>query len=914
MMRVFLMCALFQLQNALNRVVGDASIVQRYEQEKVRNKRECVCVRVCSQEVAHVSSSCVCCARCCFVLCQSNLEDAELRLQQAKGQEETLLRTVNEKKEEWMSKVDVMIKTIHKHFDKYFARIGCKGSVELQVGENGSYGILIKVSFRAGVAPQPLTASSQSGGEKSVSTMLYLLCLQEVTHCLADDHQVLTNRGFLFRSEVKAAFSSGESLTFATYDPASSKLHYAPAAAFIDKPAAKHAMVQFMAPSTECHWGDDAYSGHNADGQYSNHVSLLVTDGHRMLASVGNDANITTEPFSMVDAADLLPSGRAGRGRNVDPTYVKLPAAAVGGAEPEAGGDPELFTRLGLKTSEHVDAFIELYGYWLGDGSMQFHRPSVGGWNCVRFSPTKDQDKSYLRNLLARLPLQEGVGWRSWDDVRRVDDDDDDDDEKLVVRCTEFIITDKSWFTAFAQEYGSKYKYGGGHAASREPEPARLATVSASTSSAAADMEEEEEEEEDEAPLRLGTLSKESWCPDDTPQKSSTGRTPKGPTTKCLLCNMSVADNASSRCEHRRKSCMGTKHSFARRAEADKAASKAAAYARRHEDDEMHASVPQSAQGDGVSRPALETSAVAVPAIKSAKWFWWWVLRRLSAARLELLLRGLRWADGNQHSQGTADEPTGSPAIYTSSTSFRDEVMLACLHAGYAAVFKRKHKAGDIKTHGLQSAGSTTARDVTATVDGWIVMYSKNDTVRFPRLRRAEAVSPSEYHGPVWCVNVPPFNTIVVRRAATAQVTYDNGATLTVVSKASRPIIVGNCPFRMVDEINQGMDATNERRIFNQIVRSCEDVRIDDAGQRIEPPQSVEPNSVELKHMNKRDDDEFERMAASHHPRLLVCLVCVRAVFVQVLRCDAEVASRPSLQSACQRAFGVQRSTYDLAG
>jgi hypothetical protein len=368
---------------------------------------------------------------------------------------------------------------------------------------------------------------------------------------------------------------------------------------------------------------------------------------------------------------------------------------------------------------------------------------------------------------------------------------------------------------------------------------------------------EEEEEEEDEAPLRLGTLSKESWCPDDTPQKSSTGRTPKGPTTKCLLCNMSVADNASSRCQHRRKSCMGTKHSFARRAEADKAASKAAAYARRHEDDEMHASVPQSAQGDGVSRPALETSAVAVPAIKSAKWFWWWVLRRLSAARLELLLRGLRWADGNQHSQGTADEPTGSPAIYTSSTSFRDEVMLACLHAGYAAVFKRKHKAGDIKTHGLQSAGSTTARDVTATVDGWIVMYSKNDTVRFPRLRRAEAVSPSEYHGPVWCVNVPPFNTIVVRRAATAQVTYDNGATLTVVSKASRPIIVGNCPFRMVDEINQGMDATNERRIFNQIVRSCEDVRIDDAGQRIEPPQSVEPNSVELKHMNKRDDDEL---------------------------------------------------------
>jgi len=55
------------------------------------------------------------------------------------------------------------------------------GSVELSSYENGTYGILIRVSFRLGVAPQPLTGASQSGGEKSVATMLYLLCLQEVT-------------------------------------------------------------------------------------------------------------------------------------------------------------------------------------------------------------------------------------------------------------------------------------------------------------------------------------------------------------------------------------------------------------------------------------------------------------------------------------------------------------------------------------------------------------------------------------------------------------------------------------------------------------------------------------------------------------------------------------------------------------
>ena len=65
-------------------------------------------------------------------------------------------------------------------FSSYFDVIGCRGRVELEELE-GNYGIMIKVAFRSHVALQPLLAASQSGGEKSVSTMLYLLCLQEVT-------------------------------------------------------------------------------------------------------------------------------------------------------------------------------------------------------------------------------------------------------------------------------------------------------------------------------------------------------------------------------------------------------------------------------------------------------------------------------------------------------------------------------------------------------------------------------------------------------------------------------------------------------------------------------------------------------------------------------------------------------------
>jgi chromosome segregation ATPase len=39
------------------------------------------------------------------------------------------------------------------------------------------------VSFRAGTPLQQLTGTSQSGGERSVSTMLFLLALQEICDC-----------------------------------------------------------------------------------------------------------------------------------------------------------------------------------------------------------------------------------------------------------------------------------------------------------------------------------------------------------------------------------------------------------------------------------------------------------------------------------------------------------------------------------------------------------------------------------------------------------------------------------------------------------------------------------------------------------------------------------------------------------
>lgn len=45
------------------------------------------------------------------------------------------------------------------------------------------YGVKIKVKFRAKDSLHVLTQYHQSGGEKSVSTILYLMSLQELTRC-----------------------------------------------------------------------------------------------------------------------------------------------------------------------------------------------------------------------------------------------------------------------------------------------------------------------------------------------------------------------------------------------------------------------------------------------------------------------------------------------------------------------------------------------------------------------------------------------------------------------------------------------------------------------------------------------------------------------------------------------------------
>ncbi|KAL7719471.1 Tyrosine kinase [Entamoeba marina] len=103
------------------------------------------------------------------------------KLQERLDQAEETLTTV---KESWLTDLKDVIRHIHFTFKEYMRQTGCEGSVELVDSDRyDKYGIEIRVKFNDSANLQIFNGRTQSGGEKSVSTMLYLLSLQELTFC-----------------------------------------------------------------------------------------------------------------------------------------------------------------------------------------------------------------------------------------------------------------------------------------------------------------------------------------------------------------------------------------------------------------------------------------------------------------------------------------------------------------------------------------------------------------------------------------------------------------------------------------------------------------------------------------------------------------------------------------------------------
>lgn len=115
---------------------------------------------------------------------------------------------------DWKSRLLNTVARVDELFGKYMEELGCAGEVRLRdasvtdtddaTGEKnttynfGKWGIEIRVKFREKSSLQVLSAQVQSGGERSVSTIMYLMALQELMaspfRCVDEINQGLDER------------------------------------------------------------------------------------------------------------------------------------------------------------------------------------------------------------------------------------------------------------------------------------------------------------------------------------------------------------------------------------------------------------------------------------------------------------------------------------------------------------------------------------------------------------------------------------------------------------------------------------------------------------------------------------------------------------------------------------------------
>uniref|UniRef100_A0A0E0PS92 Structural maintenance of chromosomes protein 5 n=1 Tax=Oryza rufipogon TaxID=4529 RepID=A0A0E0PS92_ORYRU len=116
---------------------------------------------------------------------QREIESISGKLEDDKGECERCYSDIEATKGKWLPTLRTLVSKINSTFSRNFQEMAVAGEVSLD--EHGldfeQYGILIKVKFRQTGQLQVLSAHHQSGGERSVSTILYLVSLQDLTNC-----------------------------------------------------------------------------------------------------------------------------------------------------------------------------------------------------------------------------------------------------------------------------------------------------------------------------------------------------------------------------------------------------------------------------------------------------------------------------------------------------------------------------------------------------------------------------------------------------------------------------------------------------------------------------------------------------------------------------------------------------------
>jgi len=139
----------------------------------------------------------------------ADIETLKEKLAAAKEDLEMLEKEIANKKHEakklkmkWINGVQELVEGVNDKFGRMMMDLKYMGQISLSQGNNeidfSSYGIKIQVRFRGGQELQDLSKGTQSGGEKSVTTAVYMMALQELTQvpfrCVDEINQGMDER------------------------------------------------------------------------------------------------------------------------------------------------------------------------------------------------------------------------------------------------------------------------------------------------------------------------------------------------------------------------------------------------------------------------------------------------------------------------------------------------------------------------------------------------------------------------------------------------------------------------------------------------------------------------------------------------------------------------------------------------
>ncbi len=243
-----------------------------------------------------------------------------------------------------------------------------------------------------------------------------------------EDSRILTDQGFLFHEEARAAQELGEAglapkLKFACYEPESRGIVYAEGR-IVQRENEEGELVAFTQGQEQTRWDaisngavplpsppparvDEAVCGGDAN------FSLRVTRNHVMYTSRNGshhfERQLAHQALHPRCACAASPHCGCG-GASDDDSSLEMLSAATGGAIPSACQTATLHSMLSsalqLHSQQQRDAFLQLYGFWIGQQQLPLTEPSTAA---LIFRARNALQTDFLQRCFAHVGLQREV-------------------------------------------------------------------------------------------------------------------------------------------------------------------------------------------------------------------------------------------------------------------------------------------------------------------------------------------------------------------------------------------------------------------------------------------------------------------------------------------------------------------------